>query len=201
MCYANQQPNPSGVALNSGDQLDTTELGAHTVTAYSEPTANLRTGTTNGSFQTYTVTYTVVPPPLTVTSLSQSSARWKPGNALPRAVTAHAASHAPGTRFSFVANHPANITYTFSRLAVGRVQGRACVAATHANRRAKACTRALPAEVMTLAATIGVNVVAFQGRLDSNARLRPGRYCVTVAAQPTSSPAIQVGTLHFTIVK
>jgi len=147
------------------------------------------------------VTYTVVPPPLTVTSLAQSSARWKPGNALPAAITAHAASHAPGTRFSFVANRPATITYTFSRLVAGRVQGKACVAATHANRRATACTRSLPSEVMTLPAISGANVVSFQGRLTSNARLRPGRYCLTIAAQATPGPAIQVGTLHFTIVK
>ena len=185
ICYAEQEPNPSGAPpLNSGQQLDTTQLGVHTVIAQAQATPILRSGGSlvagAATTQTATVTYTVVPPPLTVTSLSQSSAKWQPGNALPAAVTARAASHAPGTRFSFVANRPATITYTFSRLVVGRVQGRACVAATHANRRAKACTRALPAEVMTLPASSGTNVVCI-----SRAASTRARGCVPVG---TASP-------------
>jgi hypothetical protein len=207
ICSAVQHPSASDSAVAAGGQLDTTELGVHTVTVNAQaiPIVHFGQAPTVLPGQTASVAYTVVPPPLTATSLSQSSARWKPGNALPATTTAaRAAAHAPGTRFALTTSRAATATFTFSRLVAGRVHGKACVAATRANRRAKACTRAVPAGAMTLQVPGGPTVISFDGRLSSTSRLRPGRYSVAVIAEATATPVgsiVQVGTLRFTIVK
>jgi hypothetical protein len=190
-------------SLGAGGQatLVTSSLavGAHAITAgYAGDAVH----TASGSAQV-TVTAVAAPPPRPQLShVGQSHTSWREGS---RSATLARRSHHSrrppvGTTFKLTLNTAASVKLTFARSVAGRrVHGR-CVGRTRPNRRARRCTRTVGAGTLVFAnAHAGANRIAFQGRLGHGARLRPGRYTVTIVATNAGgrSPAKR---LAFTIV-
>ncbi|MBA3807014.1 MAG: hypothetical protein H0X28_01270 [Solirubrobacterales bacterium] len=76
-----------------------------------------------------------------------------------------------------------------------------CVAPTHRNHHAHRCHRTVKLGVVSLAAHAGINHVAFQGRISSSLRLRPGSYTVTISAINATGQRSGIQRLAFTIVR
>jgi hypothetical protein len=159
-------------------------------------------GTTYGADQTFTTTasgsaHHAGPPPPRFTSLKQSHVRWREGNALARA----SSTKAPlGTTFSFQLNGEARLTFTFAQRVAGRkVHGR-CVAPARRNRRARRCTRTLTRGALSVNGHAGLNTLAFQGRVSSSEKLRPGSYTLVITARGVDGKA-KSQPLAFTIVR
>lgn len=149
-------------------------------------------GVVYGADQTFR-TATVAP---TLTSVSQSHARWREGSKL-----AKLSRRAPvGTTFTFSLDQAASVTLTFSQPAIGRrVKGK-CVARTHGNRRKPKCRRAVTKGTLTFSAHAGVNHVSFAGRISASRRLRPGSYTVAIGATNAAKQRSTAKLLSFKIV-
>jgi hypothetical protein len=136
-------------------------------------------------------------PPLSLTGLSQSHRRWRPGKNLARFA---AASKPPvGTTFQFTLNEAATVRFAFAKLVPGRQVNGQCVAQTKRNRRHKACKRSVPSGSLSFSAGAGLHKLSFQGRLTRTAKLKPGTYTVTITATNTAGQRA-TNTLSFAIV-
>ena len=92
------------------------------------------------------------------------------------------------------------MTFTFTQRVVGRkVHGR-CVAPTRSNRHGHTCKRTVTRGVLSVAATRGLDKLAFQGVLSRSKRLSTGVYTAQIVA---ISHGLRSTTrsLTFTIVK
>jgi len=143
---------------------------------------------------------TSAPAPLapTVSSLTQSAAKWRAGSALAR-ISRALAKPPRGTTFSFTLNEAATTHLSFTRATDGRSVGGRCVAQTKRNRGKRACRRTITAGALTLQGHAGSDRVRFEGRVSATGRLTPGRYTLTLSATAgglTSAPR----SLTFTIV-
>jgi len=143
-------------------------------------------------------TFTTAPVPPTLSGVSQSNRRWRAGGAL----ASLSRRRAPlGTTFSFGLDQAATVTTTFTQSVGGRkVKGR-CVPRTRRNRHRHACKRTLTRGVLTFAGHAGLDKIAFQGRLSSGRRLKPGTYAVLIAARNAAGQSSAVQKLTFTIVR
>jgi hypothetical protein len=138
-----------------------------------------------------------------VSRAAQSNATWRVGNGLARfSANKHKKRQPPtGTTFSFSLNESASVSLSFTRQLEGRKLGGRCVAKTRKNRKRKACTRIEAAGALTFNAHAGINTVAFQGRMSSSKRLKPGRYTLTILATNSAGQRSAPISLSFTIVK
>jgi hypothetical protein len=137
--------------------------------------------------------------PLTVTSLSQSTRRWRLGNNLPR----FSAPARPRlwTIFRFGLNKAATARFAFDELLPGRTVNRKCVAQTASNRRNKACTRSVRSAAQAFSVGAGMHTLFFQGRLNRSRKLKPGTYTLSLIAFNTAGQQATKMTRSFTIVR
>ena len=86
------------------------------------------------------------------------------------------------TTMRFSISRAATTSITIRRLRVGYRVGRRCVTASHARSRRATCTLAQLVSTLTRHARVGLNTIAFTGRLGRRG-LQPGHYTVTVTAR------------------
>jgi len=91
-------------------------------------------------------------------------------------------------------------THTVSG-ALAHAKSAKCVRRTHANRNRPHCKRTLTDGALTLKAAAGTNKVHFEGRLDPEHALKPGRYTVAATAFDAAGHPTAPLKLTFTIVK
>jgi hypothetical protein len=106
-----------------------------------------------------------------------------------------------GTTFSFSVSELSRTTLKFERVTSGRRVGKRCLAPTRNRARRKRCTRyvaAKPSLVYTTAA--GAQKFDFAGRLTRRAKLKPGRYRLSVTSKDTAGNTSKVSTIRFRIV-
>ena len=118
------------------------------------------------------------PPPPAVQQVRQSTMRWREGNRLAHISRAKTPT---GTTFSFSLNEEATVTFSFTR----RVRGR----------------RTATAGTLTFTGHSGTNKVAFEGRISSVKKLKPGRYTLVITATNSAGVRSAPKSLSFTIVK
>jgi hypothetical protein len=116
-----------------------------------------------------------------VSSLVQSTSRWRAGSALAR-ISRAGAKPPKGTTFSFTLNEAATAHLSFTQTRSGRSVGGRCVAQTRHNRDRRACRRTITAGTVTLTAPAGSDHVRFEGRVSAARRLTPGRYTLVLTA-------------------
>ncbi len=153
-------------------------------------------GTVYGADQTFT-TAQAAPVAPTLTSVSQTHSRWREGSKLAK-LSRRAAL---GTTFSFTLDQAASVSLSFTQPATGRrVKGK-CVAQTHRNRHKPRCQRIVTRGTLKVGAHVGVNHVAFEGRLSALRRLRPGLYTVVITATNAAKQQSAAKRLSFKIVR
>jgi hypothetical protein len=131
------------------------------------------------------------PPAPVVSSLHESSARWRT-----RAV--HRRPRLPvGTRFRFRLSRAATVRLEFSQLVAGRRLQARCVRATKATRSKPRCSRYQSRGAVSLAGAAGSNTFAFRGNVHGRT-LAPGRYRLRVAVLEGTQAA---ATITFTIAR
>jgi len=191
----------------SGAAIDTTTPGPHTLTV----TATSTDGQTSTASSTYTVLAApaIAPPASSAVAapvlgdLKETHARWRDGNALAQISSSNKLSHPPvGTTFTFTLNVAGTVKLAFTTTSPGRLAKikRVCVAQTKHNTKLRKCKRTLTAGTVSLNARSGTDKIAFQGRVSSTRKLKPGAYTVTFTATDataTSTPR----SLKFAVVK
>ena len=141
----------------------------------------------------------VEPPTPHLTAVSQSHARWRLGNGLPKVATIARVRKPPvGTTFRFKLSQAAAVRFAFTQSRLGRPVGGRCLAATATNRRKRRCWRTVTAGSFTYSAEAGAYTVHFQGRTSRSKRLKPGRYTLVISA--TNSAGSTMARLKFRIV-
>jgi hypothetical protein len=138
------------------------------------------------------------PLPPAVQQARQSTTRWREGN---RLAGISRAKTPIGTTFSFSLSEQATVTFSFVESVSGRRVKGECVTQTEKNRRKPTCTRTATAGVLTFTAHGGANKVAFQGRISSAEKLRPGRYTLVITATNSAGVRSAPKSLSFAIVK
>jgi len=142
----------------------------------------------------------ILPPPLPrLTAARETHRAWREGSRLARV----ARTHGPpvGTTFSFALNERAGVSFEFRRHVSGREVAGRCLAITRANARHRPCGRTVPSGSLSFAGRVGVNRVAFQGRLSRARRLRPGRYTLIITATNSVGARSAGAFLGFTILR
>jgi len=132
-----------------------------------------------------------------LSGLSQSASRWREGNA--QAHYSRSAKRPTGTTFSFAVNIPTTIELNFTQRVSGRRSAGKCVTQTKHNEHNRACARTVSAGTLIAPAHLGVNKIAFQGRLSASTKLAPGRYTVIFTAGPAVLKSASK-SLSFTIL-
>jgi hypothetical protein len=135
----------------------------------------------------------------TLSGLSESATRWVLGSALPR--ISRKRKLPVGTTFSFALNTPATVRFDFTQAAAGRKLGRRCVKRSKANARKPTCAIVVTVGTFSFAGHAGTNKVAFQGRLPSSKKLKPGVYTLKITAKNAAGQSSTPAKLSFTIVK
>jgi hypothetical protein len=138
------------------------------------------------------------PPRPAVQDARQSTTRWREGNRLARISRAKTPT---GTTFSFSLNEQATVTFSFAQRVSGRNVSGKCVTRTEKNRRKTACTRTVTAGSLTFTGHSGSNAVAFQGRISTVKKLKPGAYALVITATNSAGVRSAPRSLSFTIVK
>ncbi|MGH2864126.1 MAG: beta-propeller fold lactonase family protein [Solirubrobacteraceae bacterium] len=137
---------------------------------------------------------------LTLSSLRQSTARWREGKSLAHISSARKAPPV-GTRFSFHLSQAASVTLTFLRARPGRRVAGRCVAPSRRNAHAHRCQRSVIAGTLKRAAGAGASTVHFYGLLSKRKRLSPGKYTLVLSATAASGAHATTTALHFTIIR
>lgn len=106
---------------------------------------------------------------------------------------------ARGSWLSYALSEPAAVTIVIARTASGRRVGRACRAATRANRTRPRCTRLVSVGTLRRDALQGLNRLAFTGRIGRRA-LAPGGYRATATATDAAGNISGPSTATFTIL-
>lgn len=134
-----------------------------------------------------------------LTGVSQSHARWRRGNKLPKfAAIARVRKPPVGTTFRFKLSGPASVRFAFTQSRPGRRVGGRCVAQTARNRSKRRCPRTVTAGSFRFSAGSGAYSVRFQGRISRSKKLKPGRYTLIITA--TNTAGSSSARLRFTIV-
>ncbi len=103
--------------------------------------------------------------------------------------------------FGVTLSEAAVLTLRFERLLPGRRQGKACVAPTRRNRKARLCTRRLVVGTVSApAARAGLNAVKVGPRVGGR-RLTAGRYRLTVSARDAAGNRSTARRLLFTVAR
>jgi hypothetical protein len=107
--------------------------------------------------------------------------------------------HKQGTVFSFQLQQSVTVQVALQARTPGRRVGRGCRAASRRLRNRPRCTQAITIATLTRSAHVGLNKVAFSGRIAGKA-LKPGRYQAVFTAIDSAGSA-PLSTLSFTVVK
>jgi hypothetical protein len=135
-----------------------------------------------------------------ITNLTQSHSTWRVGVKL--ATFAAKEKRAPvGTRFSFVLDQSARVSFAFVQELAGRTVKARCVAPTRANRGKPACHRRVPVATLSFSGHRGSNRFVFRGRVSHARTLRPGRYTVLITAANAFRQRSAPRSLAFTVVR
>jgi virginiamycin B lyase len=129
------------------------------------------TGTTSGSFQTFSTARAVID---RISALKMSPTSFTAAAKGPSITTA-AKRRAPGAVVSYTGTQEATTRFTVQRPARGRLQGRRCVKPSPRNRTGKRCTRYIAKGGFSHTDAIGANSFRFSGRARGH-KLTPGRY-------------------------
>jgi hypothetical protein len=132
-----------------------------------------------------------------LSALSQSSSKWREGNA--QAHYSRRSKPSTGTTFSFSVNIPTTIELNFTQRVSGRSSAGKCVTQTKHNEHNRACVRIVSAGALIGAVHLGTNKIVFQGRLSASKKLALGRYTVIFTAGPTALKSASK-SLSFTIL-
>ena len=162
--------------------------------AYTNPPSTLASGGGSSSIRTLPVSR-VLP---RISSVHQSHSTWRLGGRLAR-ISARKKVQV-GTTFSFSLNVPAVISFNFTQRVSGRKVRGKCRAQTKKNRRRPGCQRTFTAGTLYFTGHSGTNTVAFQGRISSSVRLKPGHYALQITAANSAGHSSS-RQLTFTIVK
>jgi hypothetical protein len=136
---------------------------------------------------------------VTLTSVSQSHARWRRGAKLPKVATFAQVRKPPvGTTFRFTLSGAARVRFAFTQTRPGRTERGHCVARTAKNRLKRPCLRTVTASSFSFSAGVGAYSVRFQGRISGSRKLKPGTYTVFITASNTAGSTTT--RLRFTIV-
>jgi hypothetical protein len=172
---------------------------SHTFAAEGRYPVTVTTADAVGNTTTASATIVISPPRPILTSLRQSTSRWREGTR-PARISRRPARPPIGTTISFALNVPAQVTARFTQTAAGRLVGRSCVAPSRRNARRRHCSRTLARGTLSLPGHAGVNRVIFQGKVTRSRRLAPGRYTLTVMAA-NSAGSSTPSSLAFTILR
>jgi hypothetical protein len=135
-----------------------------------------------------------------ISALGESNATFTVGPAsTPLNGQTAARRHKRGTVFSFRLDQPATVKIAIQTKARGRRVGRTCRADTPRLRRDPRCVRTIIIATLARTARVGLNTVAFSGRIRGTA-LKPGRYQAAFTAVD-SAGAAPPKTLNFAVAK
>jgi len=174
-----------------------TGLAPHTLYHY-RAVASTPEGTAFGADATFT---TPLPPPPTVSHLSQSHAVWRIGRAVAHLARRRSRRAPTGTVFSFELNEAASVELQVLASKRGRLARRRCVAPTRANAHRRRCSRSVSAGTITLAGHVGRDRVSFTGRLGADRALMPGSYTLVLTAVDSFGQASVPQRVKFKIVR
>jgi hypothetical protein len=116
------------------------------------------------------------------------------------ATAARARRHRTGTTFVYKLSEPATVKIVIGARVAGRLSGGRCVAPSRKLRHARRCTGVIGRGTLTRISHLGVNRVAFSGRIGARA-LRPGRYQATLIATDAARQSSRRRTIFFTVVR
>jgi hypothetical protein len=156
-------------------------------------------GTTVGSDRTFTTSAVPSPRIANLTALSETYSVFAVGGASTPLTGQTAKRHHKGTVFSFRLDQAATVKSTIQTTAPGRRVGRSCRANSRKLRRKPRCTRTITIATLTRSGHVGLNKVAFSGRIRGKA-LKPGRYKAVFTAIDAAGASAPRG-LSFTIVR
>jgi len=121
------------------------------------------------------------------------------GSSTPLRGQTAAKRHHKGTVFSFRLDQAATVKIAIQTTARGRRVGRSCKPGSRRLRHRPRCTRAVTIATLTRVAHVGLNKVAFSGRIGEKA-LKPGQYTAVFIATDVAG-ASPGHSLSFTIVR
>ena len=134
----------------------------------------------------------------TISGLSQTHSVFRAGAKSTPLLASTTRSVPRGNTFSFRLDQPATVTVRIQRKLPGRRVGRTCKRPTAQLRRRPRCTRLVTKATLRRSARVGLNRIAFSGRIRSRA-LPTGRYRATFTAATTAGTSA-VHALSFRIV-
>ncbi|HEX3911349.1 MAG TPA: choice-of-anchor Q domain-containing protein [Solirubrobacteraceae bacterium] len=160
-------------------------------------------GTAFGVDRTFvtTVPPRFIGPPLSLklSSVTQSHARWRAGNAL-ASVSRKRGRPPLGTSFSVTLSQGATLRLAFLQQRGGRKVKGKCLAPSGKNRGKPRCKRSLARGVLAVPGKAGANKIGFQGRVSRKVKLAPGSYTVVITAVAAGGQRSSPKRLSFTIV-
>jgi hypothetical protein len=135
----------------------------------------------------------------TMSDLSQTNSVFRVGAQSTPLAGLRARSVPRGTTFSFRLDQPAVVTVLVQQKLPGRRVGRVCKRPTHGLRKRPRCTRLVTKATLQRNANVGLNRIAFSGRIRGRA-LPPGRYRAAFTAANTAGTS-GPSALSFRIVR
>jgi hypothetical protein len=188
------EPN-DGEAITYAWKFDTgaTASGptaSYTFTSPGTHTATLTVTAPTGLTASATATVVVALPAPVISALKLSVDPFRDGSKAAAIFTATKVPHLKrGTLIELTLSEAASVTLSFDQAETGREKGGNCLAATHARRRLKRCTRYVPVNgLLSFALAAGNDRISFYGVLAKHEKLKPGTYELTVNAQASSGP-------------
>ncbi|MEA2428834.1 MAG: virginiamycin lyase [Thermoleophilaceae bacterium] len=146
-------------------------------------------------------TFTTLPLP-TVSGIRVAPKTWRDGSRLAQIAKRRKKRPPIGTRITFSLSRAATVQLQFVSIRPGRRVKKKCAAPTRRNRKARRCTRRVPAGMLTLPGHAGPNTVSFQGLITGRQKLKAGRYQLRVTPiDPTTPLHSPAGVAGFTIAK
>ena len=207
---------PQGFAYQwSVDGVDIAGATASTYTANADGsytcrvTASNQAGSTSQTSASYTVGVSAGPTPLlplpitalraTISALSQTHPVFRVGPRTTPLLGRTTRTFPRGDTFSFRLNHPAVVTVRIQRKLPGRRVGRVCKPPSRLLRFRPRCTRLVTKAVLRRTARVGLNRIAFSGRI--RGRALPAGYYRAAFTAANSAGTSAPRALNFRIVR
>jgi hypothetical protein len=131
----------------------------------------------------------------TVSALRLSRKTFRLGTKLPHL------SAKVGTTISFRVSEASKTTFTFERVTSGRRVGKRCLAPTKRRAHRRRCTRLVRVRRSLVYTTAsGAHKLSFAGRLSRTAKLRPGKYRLSVTSKDAAGNTSKPSTIRFRLV-
>jgi hypothetical protein len=153
---------------------------------------------TMSSDQILTATFDL--PRASLTALGETYSTFAVGrSSTPLSGRTAVARHHEGTLFSFGLDQPAKVQIAIKTGARGRRVGRSCKPETHKLRHRLRCRHTVTVAALTRTGHLGLNKVAFSGRIAGRA-LKPGHYTAVFTAIDAAG-ASRPQSLGFTVAR